>query len=277
MAISGVGVFEMDFTFNDSDKAKYASAKYSLNFIKDGMKIGLGTGSTAAWFVVLLSDFIKKNDIKVTTVATSNFTKTLAKAVGVIVVSLDEIKCLDLTIDGADEFDDHLNLIKGGGGALLQEKIVASASSEMIVIADTGKYVKKLGKFPLPIEVVPFGASSTKNIIDNLFLTCGFKDISGTFRQKNGQIFVTDEGNNIIDYKLNEINNVKELSIKINNITGVIEHGIFTNLCTKVIVGKPSGGIHLFSKQLKTNKFQAIDLSEMKRLNKTILGIKNEI
>lgn len=277
MAISGVGVFEMDFTFNDSDKAKYASAKYSLNFIKDGMKIGLGTGSTAAWFVVLLSDFIKKNDIKVTTVATSNFTKTLAKAVGVIVVSLDEIKCLDLTIDGADEFDDHLNLIKGGGGALLQEKIVASASSEMIVIADTGKYVKKLGKFPLPIEVVPFGASSTKNILDNLFLTCGFKDISGTFRQKNGQIFVTDEGNNIIDYKLNEINNVKELSIKINNITGVIEHGIFTNLCTKVIVGKPSGGIHLFSKQLKTNKFQAIDLSEMKRLNKTILGIKNEI
>jgi len=277
MAISGVGVFEMDFTFNDSDKAKYASAKYSLNFIKDGMKIGLGTGSTAAWFVVLLSDFIKKNDIKVTTVATSNFTKTLAKAVGVKVVSLDEIKCLDLTIDGADEFDDHLNLIKGGGGALLQEKIVASASSEMIVIADTGKYVKKLGKFPLPIEVVPFGASSTKNILDNLFLTCGFKDISGTFRQKNGQIFVTDEGNNIIDYKLNEINNVKELSIKINNITGVIEHGIFTNLCTKVIVGKPSGGIHLFSKQLKTNKFQAIDLSEMKRLNKTILGIKNEI
>lgn len=277
MAISGVGVFEMDFTFNDSDKAKYASAKYSLNFIKDGMKIGLGTGSTAAWFVVLLSDFIKKYDIKVTTVATSNFTKTLAKAVGVIVVSLDEIKCLDLTIDGADEFDDHLNLIKGGGGALLQEKIVASASSEMIVIADTGKYVKKLGKFPLPIEVVPFGASSTKNILDNLFLTCGFKDISGIFRQKNGQIFVTDEGNNIIDYKLNEINNVKELSIKINNITGVIEHGIFTNLCTKVIVGKPSGGIHLFSKQLKTNKFQAIDLSEMKRLNKTILGIKNEI
>ena len=277
MAISGVGVFKMDFTFNDSDKAKYASAKYSLNFIKDGMKIGLGTGSTAAWFVVLLSDFIKKNDIKVTTVATSSFTKILAKAVGVIVVSLDEIECLDLTIDGADEFDDHLNLIKGGGGALLQEKIVASASSEMIVIADTGKYVKKLGKFPLPIEVVPFGASSTKNIIDNLFLICGFKDISGTFRQKNGQIFVTDEGNNIIDYKLNEINNVKELSIKINNITGVIEHGIFTNLCTKVIVGKPSGGIHLFSKQLKTNKFQAIDLSEMNRLNETILGIKNEI
>ena len=110
-----------------------------------------------------------------------------------------------------------------------------------------------------------------------MFLTCGFKDISGTFRQENGQIFVTDEGNNIIDYKLNEINNVKELSIKINNITGVIEHGIFTNLCTKVIVGKPSGGIHLFSKQLKTNKFQAIDLSEMNRLNETILGIKNEI
>ena len=267
----------MDFTFNDSDKAKYASAKYSLNFIKDGMKIGLGTGSPAAWFVVLLSDYIKRNDIKVTTVATSNFTKTLAKAVGVIVVSLDEIECLDLTIDGADEFDDHLNLIKGGGGALLQEKIVASASSEMIVIADTGKYVKKLGKFPLPIEVVPFGASSTKSMIDKLFLTCGFMNISGIFRQKNGQIFVTDEGNNIIDYKLTKIDNVEELSKKINNLTGVIEHGIFTNLCTKVIVGKPNGGIYLFSKQLKTNKFQAIDLSEMNRLNKTIMGIKNEI
>ena len=102
----------MDFTFSDSDKAKYASAKYSLNFIEDGMRIGLGTGSTAAWFVVLLADFIKKNDINVTTVSTSNSTKILAETVGLRVVSLDEIECLDLTVDGADEFDQNLNLIK---------------------------------------------------------------------------------------------------------------------------------------------------------------------
>lgn len=267
----------MDFTFTESDKAKYASAKYSLNFIEDGMRVGLGTGSTAAWFVVLLADFIKKNDINLTTVSTSSSTKMLAESVGIRVVSLNEIERLDLTVDGADEFDDHLNLIKGGGGALLQEKIVASASSEMIVIADTKKHVEKLGKFPLPIEVVPFGASFTKNMIDELFFTCGFKNTLGTFRKKNGENFITDEGNNIIDYKLKEIENVQNLSIKINNLAGVIEHGIFTNLCTKVIVGEDNGNVHLYSKQLKTDEFQTIDLNEMNRLNAIIIGIKNEI
>jgi ribose 5-phosphate isomerase A len=276
MAISAAGVFKMDFTFSDSDKAKYASAKYSLNFIEDGMRIGLGTGSTAAWFVVLLADFIRKNGINVTTVSTSNSTKILAETVGLRVVSLDEIECLDLTVDGADEFDDQLNLIKGGGGALLQEKIVASASSEMIVIADTKKYVKKLGKFPLPIEVVPFGASFTKKMTDELFSTCGFKNTLGTFRKKDGKNFITDEGNNIIDYKLKKIENVHNLSIKINNLAGVVEHGIFTNLCTKVIVGGHNGNLHLYSKQLKTDEFQTINMNEMNRLSAIIIGMKND-
>ena len=139
------------------DTAKFVAAKRAVEFVEDGMKVGLGTGSTAAWMVRCLGELVREEGLKVVGVPTSTRTAELASKVGVKTVSLDEAKWLDLTIDGADEFDPDLNLIKGGGGALLQEKIVATASDRMVVISDTTKKVEHLGAFPLPVEVIPFG------------------------------------------------------------------------------------------------------------------------
>ena len=208
---------------------------------------------------------------------TSKFTKKLAESVGIEVLNLDELITLDLTIDGTDEFDDKLNLIKGGGGALLQEKIVASASSEMIVIADESKCVDKLGKFPLPVEVVPFGVQSTKALIDHLLYSFGYSEALGVIRSKNNNVFITDEGNNIIDYKLSKIEDAEELSNKLNSLPGVVENGIFVNLCSKVIVAEPDGNIVLHTTGGKVSDFQNLDINEMNSLNAKILEIQNEI
>ena len=277
MAIFGSGVCLMSITFNQNDKVKYASAKFALNFIKDGMKIGLGTGSTASWFVVLLGDLIRSKGINISSVSTSKFTKKLAESVGIEVLNLDELINLDLTVDGTDEFDDKLNLIKGGGGALLQEKIVASASSEMIVIADESKCVDKLGNFPLPIEVVPFGVQSTKALIDQLLYSLGYSEALGVIRSKNDNVFITDESNNIIDYKLSKIEDAEELSNKLNSLPGVVENGIFVNLCSKVIVAEPNGNIVLHTLGGKVSDFQNLDINEMNSLYAKILEIQNEI
>ena len=273
----GSGVCLMSITFNQNDKVKYASAKFALNFIKDGMKIGLGTGSTASWFVVLLGDLIRSKGINISSVSTSEFTKKLAESVGIEVLNLDELINLDLTVDGTDEFDDKLNLIKGGGGALLQEKIVASASSEMIVIADESKCVEKLGNFPLPIEVVPFGVQSTKALIDQLLYSLGYSEALGVIRSKNDNVFITDESNNIIDYKLSKIEDANELSNKLNSLPGVVENGIFVNLCSKVIVAEPNGNIVLHTLGGKVFDFQNLEINEMNSLNAKILEIQNEI
>ena len=277
MVMFGSGVCLMSFTFNQNDKVKYASAKFALNFIKDGMKICLGTGSTASWFVVLLGDLIRSKGINISSVSTSKFTKKLAESVGIEVLNLDELINLDLTVDGTDEFDDKLNLIKGGGGALLQEKIVASASSEMIVIADESKCVNKLGKFPLPVEVVPFGVQSTKALIDQLLYSLGYSEALGVIRSKNDNVFITDESNNIIDYKLSKIEDAEELSNKLNSLPGVVENGIFVNLCSKVIVAEPDGNIVLHTLGGKVSDFQNLDINEMNSLNAKILEIQNEI
>ena len=277
MVIFGSGVCLMSITFNQNDKVKYASAKFALNFIKDGMKIGLGTGSTASWFVVLLGDLIRSKGINISSVSTSKFTKKLAESVGIEVLNLDELINLDLTVDGTDEFDDKLNLIKGGGGALLQEKIVASASSEMIVIADESKCVEKLGNFPLPIEVVPFGVQSTKALIDQLLYSLGYSEALGAIRSKNDNVFITDESNNIIDYKLSKIEDANELSNKLNSLPGVVENGIFVNLCSKVIVAEPNGNIVLHTLGGKVFDFQNLEINEMNSLNAKILEIQNEI
>ncbi|KKL67922.1 hypothetical protein LCGC14_2130130 [marine sediment metagenome] len=146
------------------DTAKFVAAKRACDFVEDGMRVGLGTGSTAAWLVRCLGEMVK-DGLRISGVPTSARTAELARQVGIEVISLDEAKWLDVTIDGADEFDGELNLIKGGGGALLQEKIVATASDRMIVIADKSKQVETLGAFPLPIEVVPFGWQTTKALI----------------------------------------------------------------------------------------------------------------
>jgi ribose 5-phosphate isomerase A len=139
------------------ERAKFVAAKKAVDFVESGMRVGLGTGSTAAWMVRLLGERVRQEGLRISGVPTSSRTAALARAEGIEVVTLDEARWLDLTIDGTDEFDGELNLIKGGGGALLQEKIVATASDQMIVIADTGKEVARLGAFPLPVEVIGFG------------------------------------------------------------------------------------------------------------------------
>ena len=153
------------------DKAKYVAAKRAVDFVEDGMRVGLGTGSTAAWMVRCLGEMVREDGLKIRGVPTSTRTAELARDVGIEVISLDEAKWLDVTIDGADEFDGDLNLIKGGGGALLQEKIVATASDQMIVITDASKEVEHLGAFPLPIEVIPFGWQTTKSLVEEMLIS----------------------------------------------------------------------------------------------------------
>ncbi|MES2667607.1 MAG: ribose-5-phosphate isomerase RpiA, partial [Pseudomonadota bacterium] len=148
------------------DKAKFVAARRAVEFVEDGMKLGLGTGSTAAWMVRCLGERVREEGLRVIGVPTSTRTAQLARQVGIQIATLDEVKWLDLTIDGADEFDPGLNLIKGGGAALLQEKIVATASDQMVVIADAAKEVTQLGAFPLPVEVIPFGWQTTKALIE---------------------------------------------------------------------------------------------------------------
>ena len=153
------------------DKAKFAAAKRAVDYVEDGMRVGLGTGSTAAWMVRCLGEQVRDNGLKIKGVPTSSRTADLARQVGIDVISLDEAKWLDVTIDGADEYDANLNLIKGGGGALLQEKIIATASDMMVVIADISKQVETLGAFPLPVEVIPFGWQTTKALIEETLVS----------------------------------------------------------------------------------------------------------
>ena len=153
------------------DKAKFVAAKRAADLIEDGMRVGLGTGSTAAWLVRSLGEMVREEGLKIKGVPTSTRTADLARDMGIEVMSLDEARWLDLTIDGADEFDGDLNLIKGGGGALLQEKIVATASDRMVAIADIGKEVKTLGAFPLPVEIIPFGWQTTQALIEETLIS----------------------------------------------------------------------------------------------------------
>ena len=225
------------------DKAKFAAAKSAVEYIEDGMRVGMGTGSTAAWMVRLLGERIREEGLKITGVPTSTRTADLARQVGINVVSLDEAKWLDLTIDGADEFDPELNLIKGGGGALLQEKIVATASDQMIVITDAAKEVTQLGGFPLPVEVVPFGWQTTRALIEEMLVSMDVLGRNTTLRLNGSQPFVTDEGNYIVDLHLNRIGNARQLGLVLNQIPGVVENGLFIDICDIVIIGGADGKI----------------------------------
>ncbi len=225
------------------DKAKFVAAKQATEYVESGMKIGLGTGSTAAWFVQCLGEMVREEDLKVTCVPTSNETATLAREVGIRTVSLEEAKWLDLTIDGTDEFDESLALIKGGGGALLREKIVATASERMVVIADASKRVANLGKFPLPVEVIPFGLSVTKGLVAEMLTGMDVLGRDVTLRMAGDQPFQTDEGNHILDLDLKHIGNPRHLSFVINQIPGVVENGLFIDICDTVIVGHGDGKV----------------------------------
>ncbi|WP_372835512.1 ribose-5-phosphate isomerase RpiA, partial [Puniceibacterium confluentis] len=176
---------------------------------------------------------------------TSTRTAELAREVGIEVISLDEARWLDLTIDGADEFDSELNLIKGGGGALLQEKIVATASDQMIVIADAAKEVGTLGAFPLPVEVIPFGWPTTQALIEETLVAMDVMGRKASLRMNGERPFITDEGNHILDLHLGRIGNARQLAMVLNQIPGVVENGLFIDICDVVVIGHGTGRVEL--------------------------------
>ncbi len=221
--------------------AKKAAAARALEIIEPGMRLGLGTGSTAAWFVRLLGEQVAKEGFKVSCVPTSQRTAEQAEKLGIPLVTLGDVGWLDITVDGADEFDPRLNLIKGGGGALLREKIVANASDRMIVISDDSKQVKALGAFPLPVEIIQFGWQATKSIVEEMLEGADVLGRHVALRMNRDEPFVTDGGNYILDLHLKRINNPPSLSLLINQVPGVVENGLFIDTADIVIVGKPTG------------------------------------
>ncbi|MFY0679397.1 MAG: ribose-5-phosphate isomerase RpiA [Thalassovita sp.] len=227
------------------DKAKFVAAKKAVEFVEDGMRVGLGTGSTAAWMVRCLGEMVREDGLKIRGVPTSTRTAALARDVGIEVISLDEARWLDLTIDGADEFDGEFNLIKGGGGALLQEKIVATASDRMIVISDISKEVEALGAFPLPVEVIPFGWQTSKALVEEMLDSMDVLGQTTSLRMNGDHPYVTDEGNHIIDLHLNRIGNPRQLAMVLNQIPGVVENGLFVDICDTVVVGYGDGRVQL--------------------------------
>ena len=227
------------------DKAKFVAAKRAAEMVEDGMRVGLGTGSTAAWLVRCLGQMVTEDGLNITAVPTSARTAGLARELGLKVVSLEEAKWLDMTIDGADEFDHDLNLIKGGGGAHLQEKIVATASDQMVVIADAGKQVDTLGAFPLPVEVLPFGWQASQALLEETLVSMDVLGRTTTLRMNGATPFVTDEGNHILDLHLNRIGNARQLSMVLNQIPGVVENGLFIDICDAVVLGYGDGRVEV--------------------------------
>lgn len=227
------------------DKAKFVAAKRAAGMVETGMKVGLGTGSTAAWLVRCLGERLRDDGLQIRGVPTSTRTAALAREVGIEVITLDEAGWLDLTIDGADEFDGQFNLIKGGGGALLQEKIVATASDQMVVIADVGKEVETLGAFPLPIEVIPFGWQTTQRLVDDMLVSMDVLGRDSVLRRTGDVPFVTDEGNHILDLRLKRIGNPRQLALVLNQMPGVVENGLFIDICDRVILGYGDGTVEV--------------------------------
>jgi ribose 5-phosphate isomerase A len=222
------------------DELKRQAAARALEEVRDGMKLGLGTGSTAKHFVELLGERVR-GGLNVVGVPTSETTREDALRCGVTLTTLDEIDRLDLTVDGADEVDPALNLIKGGGGALLREKIVASASDRMIVIADESKWVAALGRFPLPVEVVPFGLAVTQRAMADAFAKCGLSGQMVLRKGKGGHFFVTDGGHWIVDAHLTRIQDAPRLAGLLSAIPGVVEHGLFIALASTAVLAGAQG------------------------------------
>ncbi|NDW52672.1 ribose-5-phosphate isomerase RpiA [Aliiroseovarius sp. PrR006] len=227
------------------DTAKSIAAKYAVQFVEDGMSIGLGTGSTSAWMVKYLGERVREEGLNIVGVPTSRRTAALAQEAGLRVATLDDVKWLDITIDGTDEYDAELTLIKGGGGALLHEKIVASASDRMIVIADHSKSVAHLGAFPLPIEVVPFGLQTTRATVEAMLDGMDVLGWESVMRMIDDEPFMTDQGNHIIDLHLKRIGDPRHLALALNQVPGVVENGLFIDICDMVICGHGDGRIEV--------------------------------
>jgi ribose 5-phosphate isomerase A len=219
---------------------KRAAAARALELVEPGMRLGLGTGSTARHFVELLADRVRAG-LRIVAVPTSEATQRDAQRLGVRLTTLDETPALDLTVDGADEIAPDLSLIKGGGGALLREKIVASASARMVVIADASKWVPTLGRFPLPIEVVPFGLAATRRAVEAAAAATHCPGPTVLRQAKDGSPFVSDCGHWILDAALGRIPDPGALAERLARIAGVVEHGLFIGLAQTAILASPEG------------------------------------
>ena len=222
-----------------ADEQKKAAAIAALEYVKAGNKVGLGTGSTANHFITALAEKVR-GGFDVECVATSRASFQLASSLGLRMTTLEKQAHLDVTVDGADEFDGNYQLIKGGGGALLVEKIVATSSRYMVVIADQSKKVNALGKFPLPVEVVPFGVNATAWKIERALKLCDLKG-KMQLRLKDGKPFVTDSGNAIIDVTIGHIPEPRRLDNLIKSIPGVVDHGLFIDICGIIMMGTDDG------------------------------------
>ncbi|MEC0238910.1 ribose-5-phosphate isomerase RpiA [Paenibacillus dokdonensis] len=214
---------------------KQLAAEKAVEYVKDGMSIGLGTGSTAYWAIRKIGERVREG-LTIQAVATSKASEKLAQEQGIPLIPFDRLEGLDLTIDGADELDRELHLIKGGGGALLREKIVAFHSKELIIIADESKFVDKLGTFPLPVEIVPFAKEWTMASLEEM----GARPM---LRTEDEHIFVTDNGNYIADCRFGVIENPKELHRALLALPGVVDNGLFIGLATRAVIGRSDGTV----------------------------------
>jgi ribose 5-phosphate isomerase A len=223
-----------------ADSYKRTAAARAIDFVRSGMRLGLGTGSTAQHFVELLGERVRAG-LDVIAVPTSEATRAQAARLGIALATLDDLPELDLTVDGADEIAPDLTLIKGGGGALLREKIVAAASARMIVIADESKFVDVLGRFPLPVEITPFGAAATCRSVEAAAARAGSSGPVRLRRDRDGHAFVTDGGHWLLDAQLGRIADPPALADSLAAIPGVMEHGLFIGLAQTAILAGPAG------------------------------------
>lgn len=223
-----------------ANAAKRLAAARALELVQDGMRLGLGTGSTAAHFVALLGERVAQG-LRVVGVPTSERTREQAASLSIPLSTLDETPELDLTVDGADEFDPALRLIKGGGAALLREKIVAAASARMVVVTDRSKQVETLGRFPLPVEVDRFGLEATRRHVVRIAADAGCAGVVALRRDSQGGVLVTDGGHAILDCGFGTIPHPEKLAAGLNAIPGVVEHGLFIGLAKVIIVADERG------------------------------------
>src|SRR5579863_3138664 len=223
-----------------NDQEKEAAARASLQFVKDGQVVGLGTGSTAAFFINLLAEQVKAG-LRVRGVPTSVKSQELAASLGIPLTTLDECQEIDVTVDGADEVDPQLRLIKGGGGAMLREKIVASATKQMIVVADASKQVEVLGRFPLPVEVIRFAEALIKKRITELGAQVSVR------QGADGKPYVTDENHHILDCRFGQIRDPDGLARQLSDMPGVVEHGLFIGMAKVALFARGSEIVELRS------------------------------
>ena len=221
-----------------NDREKEAAARASLRFVKDGQVVGLGTGSTAAYFIQLLGEQVK-NGLRIRGIPSSDRSREQAASLGIPLTTLDECQQIDVTVDGADEFDPQLRLIKGGGGALLREKIVASATRQLVIVADRTKRVPVLGKFPLPVEVIKFAQALVKKKIEALGAQVEVR------RNADGKAYLTDENNYILDCRFGQIPDADALARQLSDMPGVVEHGLFIGMASVVLLADSSNIIEL--------------------------------